>query len=56
MAELYYQIGNLDLALENCKRAVAIATALGTPLLQDYLKLKAKLDNDASFSFKFTPP
>jgi tetratricopeptide (TPR) repeat protein len=46
LAELHHQMGNLDLAVSDCDRALYIATELSIPLAQDCKKLKERLLNE----------
>jgi len=43
LAELHQELGDLDLALDYCNQALAIATELGIPLAQECQELKEKL-------------
>ncbi|MEG3885397.1 tetratricopeptide repeat protein, partial [Microcoleus sp. herbarium19] len=44
LADLHYQIGNLDLAVSDCDRALSIAIGLDIPLQEDCRDLKKKLE------------
>jgi tetratricopeptide (TPR) repeat protein len=46
MAELYQKLGHQDMAQESCEKALAIATDLGLPDLEEYQELKEQLLRD----------
>jgi tetratricopeptide (TPR) repeat protein len=46
LAELHHKTGSIELARQECDRALAIATELGIPLVEECKKLKVELEGE----------